>query len=423
MKLKTEVGENGANFVALGDPSTFDPKATLAGVCWDTQGNAGTNPVTDFLGTSDNQALNFRVNNARRLMLDASGNSIGGSPSNLYAVGSFGQVIAGGGSSASNCGPSADQSCSNQTTDLFATISGGAGNSASTYDSVGGGISNAVSGQLSTVGGGFANSISQDYATIVYGLNAFVGGGISNEVKGQNGVIGGGDNNYVDAQDGTVGGGGGNNAIGTAATVGGGFSNNTAGNYATIAGGRSNCAGGYASFAGGNNGKVRVGATGAFGTCVSIPSGDADGDEGTFLWSDSSTNGDFVSTGPNQFAVRATGGLRWGGTGVNSTTSPALAHQVNTATNTCDGGSGANTRTYLNHPLLNNNPNAIIVITPNYGTRSTGTSPPLDKTFGLYYGDTLVGGCPAGRWVIYQLNSTATALNTGARFNAWFVIP
>jgi hypothetical protein len=71
MKLRTEVGEHGANFVALGEPSAFDPKATLAGVCWDTLGNAGTNAATDFIGTTDAQALNFRVNGVRRLVLDA----------------------------------------------------------------------------------------------------------------------------------------------------------------------------------------------------------------------------------------------------------------------------------------------------------------------------------------------------------------
>ncbi|MEK6709164.1 MAG: hypothetical protein AABZ64_01150, partial [Nitrospinota bacterium] len=37
-------------------------------------------------------------------------------------------------------------------------------------------------------------------------------------------------------------------------------------------------------------------------------SGDTDGHEGTFVWGDS-TNGDFISTGPNQFLIRASGGV------------------------------------------------------------------------------------------------------------------
>ncbi|MDZ4814165.1 MAG: hypothetical protein SGI99_16385 [Pseudomonadota bacterium] len=41
MRLKTEVGNEGLAFTALGEPTRFDPKATLAGVCRDTGGNAG----------------------------------------------------------------------------------------------------------------------------------------------------------------------------------------------------------------------------------------------------------------------------------------------------------------------------------------------------------------------------------------------
>lgn len=48
--------------------------------------------------------------------------------------------------------------------------------------------------------------------------------------------------------------------------------------------------------------------------------------------------------------VRGRGGLSWSGTGVNSTTSPAFTQVAIFGTNTCDG----NTRTILNHPLLNN---------------------------------------------------------------------
>ena len=64
MRLKTEVSKNNAPFVALGEPTRFDPKVALAGVCWDTQGNAETNPATNFIGTSDTQPLVLRVNNA-----------------------------------------------------------------------------------------------------------------------------------------------------------------------------------------------------------------------------------------------------------------------------------------------------------------------------------------------------------------------
>jgi hypothetical protein len=68
--------------------------------------------------------------------------------------------------------------------------------------------------------------------------------------------------------------------------------------YATVGGGASNTAGGDYSLAIGRRAKVRDAAT----------SGDSNGDEGTFAWADS-TNADFTSTGPNQFLIRANGGV------------------------------------------------------------------------------------------------------------------
>jgi hypothetical protein len=41
---------------------------------WSVLGNAGTNPATNFIGTSDNQSFVFRTNNLERMRLDANGN-------------------------------------------------------------------------------------------------------------------------------------------------------------------------------------------------------------------------------------------------------------------------------------------------------------------------------------------------------------
>ena len=41
---------------------------------WDLLGNVGTNPSTNFLGTTDNQALAFRTNNAEKMRMLANGN-------------------------------------------------------------------------------------------------------------------------------------------------------------------------------------------------------------------------------------------------------------------------------------------------------------------------------------------------------------
>lgn len=54
--LKTEIA-HGSGFVALGEPVRFDAKSTLAGICWDTEGNAGTLATTNFVGNTDNQTL------------------------------------------------------------------------------------------------------------------------------------------------------------------------------------------------------------------------------------------------------------------------------------------------------------------------------------------------------------------------------
>jgi hypothetical protein len=200
------------------------------------------------------------------------------------------------------CGPGLNQACRNEAEDDYATVSGGLGNRAR---------------QIATVGGGGSNRATANYAT--------VGGGAGKH-------------------------------RGRAPTPPSAAAPTTAaaGAYATVVGGSQNCAGGDYSFAGGRSAGVRVGNGIGDGDCAPS-SGDAGGDEGSFVWADASSISAFNTSGPNQFAIRAAGGLRWAGTGVGSSTSPAFAHQVNTASNTCDGGSGANTRTYLSHPLLNDN--------------------------------------------------------------------
>jgi len=407
MKLKTEVGEHGANFVALGEPSTFDAKATLAGVCWDTQGNAGTSAATDFIGTTDNQALKLRANNLRVGEFTARGlpADYGDAPSVALgsaanAASATGATISGGGSTRDGGGNSCPE-CANKAQGIFSTVSGGNSNFASgDYSNIGGGTSNTSSGSASAVLAGIDNVASGTYSTIAGGAlneakseNSFVGGGLGGKANGYSSVSAGGLNNWTDASNGMV------------------------------LGGVQNCAGGTSSFAGGSRAKVRSASTLQAPLCLPV-SGDSNGDEGSFVWADSSVNADFASTGPNQVAIRAVGGLRWGGTGVGSTTSPAYIHQVNTSNNTCDGGSAvANSRTVLDHPLLNGNPNAVITITPNFGLRSAGVSPP-NAPLGLYYSDIVNGSCAGnGRWIVYQLTGSPAALSNGARFNVWFVLP
>jgi hypothetical protein len=112
--------------------------------------------------------------------------------------------------------------------------------------------------------------------------------------------------NRVSGWYGTVSGGAANTASGFGAAVGGGVVNVASGQDAIVPGGNTNLAGGWYSFAAGRQGRVRDAAL----------TGDIDGDEGSFVWADS-TLADFQTTGPNQFLVRATGGV-----GIN-TTSPS----------------------------------------------------------------------------------------------------
>ena len=131
----------------------------LTGV-WQTTGNAGTVAGGNFVGTTDNQPLEFHVNGERALRLEPGvvfePNVIGGAENNSVGSG-YGGV----------------------------TIAGGFGNTASGADAVsGGGYENTVNGAEATVAGGGNNSTSAQGATVAGGFEnggggpgAFVGGG------------------------------------------------------------------------------------------------------------------------------------------------------------------------------------------------------------------------------------------------------
>jgi len=113
--------------------------------------------------------------------------------------------------------------------------------------------------------------------------------------------------------------------------VAGGLANNASGASSAIPGGLGNVAGGSFSFAAGRTAKVRDAAT--------VGGGDTDGDQGAFVWADSTTQ-DFTSIGPNEFAARATGGFRFV-TAVDGTTgAPTQTFSITSA-----GKVGINTTT------------------------------------------------------------------------------
>jgi hypothetical protein len=194
---------------------------------WHLGGNAGTTPGTDFLGTTDNKALELKVNGTRALRIEpntTAPNLIGGFNANSVTAGVQGATIAGGGRS----------SIVNTITDDAGTVSGGIGNTA----------------------GDNAGTTSDNTAA----------------------TVGGGNNNTASGTSATVAGGGTNTASGSAATVGGGNANTAAGDFSFVTGRRAK-----------NTNNLH---------------------DGVFLFADSS-NFDFPSVAANEFAARATGGVRF----------------------------------------------------------------------------------------------------------------
>jgi hypothetical protein len=137
---------------------------------WALTGNAGTTPGTNFVGTTDNVALEFKVNNARALRIEpnaTSPNIIMGFSGNSVGAGVVGATISGGGHSG----------LINSVTANFGTVGGGFSSTASGHSAtVGGGEHNRASGAYTTVGGGRQNTASF--------LDTTVGGGLGNTAFG-----------------------------------------------------------------------------------------------------------------------------------------------------------------------------------------------------------------------------------------------
>jgi hypothetical protein len=225
------------------------------GNAWQLTGNAGTTPGTNYLGTSDDVALELKVNGQRALRLepdDTSPNLIGGYPGNQITSGVYGAVIGGGG----------DSFYPNSVTDAFSTVGGGQGNQAgdatgtitsSLYATVGGGFSNIANGEGATVSGGYSNwagggdTVAGGYENLATGGGGFIGGGSENMALGSNAAICGGWQNYAPGYVSFIGSGYGNNAIEAWTTVGGGVGNTANNFHATIGGGMNNMASGAES--------------------------------------------------------------------------------------------------------------------------------------------------------------------------------
>lgn len=256
----------------------------------------------------------------------ATPNIIGGYAGNVIAPGVVGATISGGGM----------ETWINKIMGDYGVIGGGVRNQVGDgigtpadryFGTVGGGIQNTAGHVYSTVAGGHVNSamgaaatIAGGYVNTANGFGAFIGSGYWNYADGESSTIAGGNCNRAYAAYSTIGGGGtveesptgignvvtdkfgtiaggGYNQAGNGiadfsdvpyATVGGGFTNFATGAYATVPGGQNNTASGASSFAAGNHARAQH--------------------DGSFVWADGLA-ADFGSSAPNQFSVRATGGV------------------------------------------------------------------------------------------------------------------
>jgi len=215
------------------------------------------NPVADgqFLGTTNSQALELRVNNVRALRLEPTGstpNVIGGCSANSVnsGVGAF----------------------------------------------IGGGTNNSISANLAVIAGGARNSATNVYSS--------VGGGYANTAGGASATVAGGDSNAAEGAAAAVGGGRFNDAAGYRSTVAGGYANDSTNNYTSVGGGYMNVAGGYAATVPG--GYLNA-ACGSYSLAAGYRAKATN--DGAFVWGDSS-NQDVTSTNNNSVTFRAAGGYR-----------------------------------------------------------------------------------------------------------------
>jgi len=297
----------GSEWVRLAGRSKVALGSQVCPASWELEGNALTDPGLNFLGTTDASALELRVANQRGLRIDPvdldidgrvfdTPNLIGGGQQNLVEAGSSGSTIAGGGgmSSGGFVHPNLIRA-------FHSFIGSGTGNRVEP-----------ISGPFPQLPPIINAAVVGGHENIANANGAFIGGGFFGSARGVTSVVGGGFENSANGSRSAVLGGEANLASGSGSAVLGGLFNSATGAFAAVPNGSNNTAGGDFSFAAGRRAKVRTREeAGEDFFCLDSRTC---GDEGSFVWADS-LNADFQTTGPNQFLVRAAGGM---GLGTNS---------------------------------------------------------------------------------------------------------
>ena len=264
--------------------------------------NAATGVSSLVIGGFDNQATA-----TDSLVASGAGNRATG-PRSIVIGGSHNlasgrlSFVGGGGRDGTSSTAAGTDAKDNVTSGQFSVVTGGQGNRASDdYAVVAGGSYNDAGALGAAILGGGAAGTGPTIGTVVYDCL----GPCSNRVTGSYGTIGGGFANRTgdatgattDHQLGTVGGGFHNTASGYASTIAGGYSNTASGQHSAVPGGAGNAAPGDYSFAAGRRAKARNADSSFFYN-------------GVFIFSDSNEF-DFLGVANNEFAARATGGVRF----------------------------------------------------------------------------------------------------------------
>jgi hypothetical protein len=153
---------------------------------WLINGNAGTDSTQHFIGTTDGQAFEIRVNDRRvgrftqivrpsaiPNISESSHNVLLGAANNAIGRGAMGATVGGGG------GTFASSSVPNKANADFSTVGGGAENTIGAggyWSTIAGGQQNTVTGTTATIGGGFLNEANAQGATVPGGHENVAGG-------------------------------------------------------------------------------------------------------------------------------------------------------------------------------------------------------------------------------------------------------